>query len=45
MSAKAERFRALWDFDDVDGSEQRLRAQLDRERTPGGRAEIPTPLA
>ena len=41
----ADRFRALWDFEDVDGSERRLRAQLDRERTPAGRAEALTQLA
>lgn len=40
-----DRFRALWDFEDVQASEQRLRAQLERERTPGGRAEALTQLA
>jgi tetratricopeptide (TPR) repeat protein len=40
-----DRLRALWDFDDLDGSEQRLREQLDRESTDAGRAEVLTQLA
>ena len=37
--------RALWDFNDLDASEQRLRAQLEQEMTGPGRAEILTQLA
>lgn len=40
-----DRLRALWDFDDVDASEERLRAQLARETTKAGRAEVLTQLA
>jgi tetratricopeptide (TPR) repeat protein len=40
-----DRLRPLWDFDDLDGSEARLRAQLDAEKTPQGRAEVLTQLA
>ncbi len=40
-----DRLRPLWDFDDLDGSEQRLREQLERETTDGGRAEVLTQLA
>jgi tetratricopeptide (TPR) repeat protein len=35
----------LWDFDDLDGTEQRFRAQLEQEGTDGGRAEVMTQLA
>jgi tetratricopeptide (TPR) repeat protein len=45
VSVTVDRFRVLWDFEDVDGSERRLRAQLDREQTPAGRAEALTQLA
>jgi tetratricopeptide (TPR) repeat protein len=41
----SDRLRPLWDFDDLDGSEQRLREQLAREPTPAGRAEVLTQLA
>ena len=41
----SDRFRELWDFDDIDGSERRLRAQLQREGTSAGRAEALTQLA
>jgi tetratricopeptide (TPR) repeat protein len=37
--------RPLWDFDDLDGSEGRLRAQLEQETTDAGRAEVLTQLA
>jgi tetratricopeptide (TPR) repeat protein len=40
-----DRLRALWDFGDLDGSEQRLRAQLSREASDDGRAEVLTQLA
>ena len=40
-----DRLRALWDFDDLDATESRLRAQLAEETTPGGRAEVLTQLA
>ena len=40
-----ERLRPLWDFADLDASEQRLRAQLSRETTDEGRAEVLTQLA
>jgi tetratricopeptide (TPR) repeat protein len=35
----------LWDFDDLDGTEQRFRAQLEQEGTDEGRAEVMTQLA
>jgi hypothetical protein len=41
----ADRLRPLWDFDDLDTSEARFRAQLDRETTNAGRAEVLTQLA
>jgi tetratricopeptide (TPR) repeat protein len=41
----ADRLRPLWDFDDLDASEQRLRLQLDEETTAVGRAEVLTQLA
>jgi hypothetical protein len=40
-----DRLRGLWDFDDLDTSEKRLREQLDRESTDAGRAEVLTQLA
>jgi tetratricopeptide (TPR) repeat protein len=40
-----DRLRPLWDFDDLDASETRLRAQLDEETTDPGRAEVLTQLA
>jgi tetratricopeptide (TPR) repeat protein len=40
-----DRLRALWDFDDHDGSEQRLREQLERETDGEGLAEVLTQLA
>ena len=40
-----DRLRGLWNFDDLDGTEQRLHAQLDQETTDGGRAEVLTQLA
>jgi hypothetical protein len=39
-----DRLRLLWDFGDLDASERRLRAQLDLEDTPEGRAEVLTQL-
>lgn len=40
-----DRLRALWDFEDLDGSEQRLQAQLEKEESDAGRAEVLTQLA
>ena len=40
-----DRLRPLWDFDDLDGTETRLRAQLDAEPSDTGRAEVMTQLA
>jgi tetratricopeptide (TPR) repeat protein len=40
-----DRLRPFWDFDDLDGTEQRFRAQLDAEPDAAGRAEVLTQLA
>ena len=40
-----DRLRQFWDFYDLDGSERRLREQLDRETSDSGRAEVLTQLA
>jgi len=40
-----DRLRPLWDFEDVDGTRARLRAQLEREESDAGRAEVLTQLA
>jgi len=40
-----DRLRPFWDFDDIDGTERRLREQLDRETSDSGRAEVLTQLA
>lgn len=40
-----DRLRPLWDFDALDETEQRMRAQLAAETTDGGRAEVLTQLA
>src|SRR2546422_6502920 len=40
-----DRLRALWDFGDLDGSEQRFRRELEREESDDGRAEVLTQLA
>lgn len=40
-----DRLRPLWDFDDLDATEQRLREQLAREESDEGRAEVLTQLA
>jgi hypothetical protein len=40
-----DRLRPLWDFDDLDASEARFRAQLELETTAPGRAEVLTQLA
>src|SRR5919206_4257983 len=40
-----DRLRPLWDFDDVDATEARLREQLEREESDAGRAEVLTQLA
>jgi tetratricopeptide (TPR) repeat protein len=41
----ADRLRPLWDFEDLDATEQRLRAQLKQEDSDAGRAEVLTQLA
>jgi tetratricopeptide (TPR) repeat protein len=40
-----DRLRPLWDFDDLDVSEARFRAQLELETSDSGRAEVLTQLA
>lgn len=40
-----DRLRPLWDFDDLDGTEARLHAQLGSETSDAGRAEVLTQLA
>jgi tetratricopeptide (TPR) repeat protein len=40
-----DRLRELWDFDDLEASEERLRAQLEAEIADEGRAEVLTQLA
>jgi tetratricopeptide (TPR) repeat protein len=40
-----DRLRPLWDFEDLDASEERFRAQLEQESTDEGRAEVLTQLA
>jgi tetratricopeptide (TPR) repeat protein len=40
-----DRLRALWDFDDLGSTEERLREQLTGETSPAGRAEVLTQLA
>ena len=40
-----DRLRPLWDFDDLDATEERLREQLDAEESEDGRAEVLTQLA
>ena len=40
-----DRLRPLWDFDDLDASEGRFRAQLAQEPNDAGRAEVLTQLA
>jgi tetratricopeptide (TPR) repeat protein len=41
----SDRLRPLWDFDDLDASEQRFLEQREREATDEGRAEVLTQLA
>jgi len=40
-----DHLRDLWDFDDLDGTERRLRARLDLEADDASRAEVLTQLA
>jgi tetratricopeptide (TPR) repeat protein len=40
-----DRLRPLWDFNDLDTTEERLRAALVQERTDEGRAEVLTQVA
>jgi len=41
----ADRLRPLWDFDDLDATEQRFRTQLEHEESDAGRAEVLTQIA
>jgi tetratricopeptide (TPR) repeat protein len=43
--AVPDRLRPLWDFDDLDASRERLRAQQEQETSDAGRAEVLTQLA
>ena len=40
-----DRLRPLWDFDDLDATEKRMREQLEGETSAAGRAEVLTQLA
>jgi tetratricopeptide (TPR) repeat protein len=40
-----DRLRPLWNFDDLDGTERRLHAQLEEEGSDPGRAEVLSQLA
>src|SRR5262249_33047931 len=40
-----DRLRPLWDFDDLEATEGRFRAQLELETSDSGRAEVLTQLA
>ena len=40
-----DRLRSLWDFNDLDGSEQRFRKQFEEESSGEGKAEVLTQLA
>jgi tetratricopeptide (TPR) repeat protein len=40
-----DRLRPLWDFEDLDATQARLREQLEQETTDAGRAEVLTQLA
>lgn len=40
-----DRLRSLWDFNDLDGSEQRFRKQVEEESSGEGKAEVLTQLA
>jgi tetratricopeptide (TPR) repeat protein len=41
----ADRLRPLWDFEDLDGTEQRFQRQLEEEESDARRAEVLTQLA
>jgi tetratricopeptide (TPR) repeat protein len=41
----SDRLRPLWDFEDLEATENRLRMQLGREATEAGRAEVLTQIA
>jgi tetratricopeptide (TPR) repeat protein len=41
----ADRLRPLWDFDDLEASEQRFRERFEREGSDAGRAEVLTQIA
>jgi tetratricopeptide (TPR) repeat protein len=40
-----DRLRPLWDFDDLEATEQRFQLQLEQETSDAGRAEVLTQLA
>src|SRR6266511_3507610 len=40
-----DRLRSLWDFNDLDASEQRFRKQVEEESSGEGKAEVLTQLA
>ena len=40
-----DRLRPLWDFDDLDATQERLRSQVEQEADAAGRAEVLTQLA
>jgi tetratricopeptide (TPR) repeat protein len=45
LAMMGDRLRPLWNFDDLDASDQRFRAQLDEEKSDAGQAEVLTQLA
>lgn len=45
LATMGDRLRPLWNFDDLEASEQRFRTQLDKEASDEGRAEVLTQLA
>ena len=45
LAMMGDRLRPLWNFDDLDASDQRFRAQLDQEQSDAGKAEVLTQLA
>ena len=45
VRAVGDRLRPLWNFDDLESSERRLRAELDKETADSGRAEVLTQIA
>jgi tetratricopeptide (TPR) repeat protein len=45
LAMMGDRLRPLWNFDDLEASDQRFRAQLDKEKSGAGKAEVLTQLA